>query len=72
MANRQRWPGLHLVDRHAAEWIASPLSTGLADGAFDQAAIGGSESFPLGRRMGSISGNAPLSKRERRKSLSDQ
>jgi len=49
MADRQRWPGLHLVDRHTAGWIASPLSTSLTDGAFDQAAIGGRESFALGR-----------------------
>jgi hypothetical protein len=49
MADRQRWSGLHLVDRHAAERIANPLSTGLADSAFDQAAIRRSERLTLSR-----------------------
>jgi hypothetical protein len=62
MADRQRRPSLHFVEGHAAGRIASSLSTRLTDGAFDQAAIGGRESFALGRRMGSISWNAPLPK----------
>jgi hypothetical protein len=45
IADGQGRPRLHLVNRHAAERIANSLGAGLADSAFNQAAICRSKRF---------------------------
>ena len=56
IADGQGRPCLHLVDRHAAERIAYPLSTGHADRPFDHCSIRRRKDFTRRRRVRTASG----------------